>query len=57
MIDEQRAEDLLHNKKQKLCHIFNVKLRQSGKAFGNLGVQRQVNAAQGREKQTYYFLI
>lgn len=37
--------NLLHDKKQKLGHIFNVELRESSKAFGNLRIQRQSNAA------------
>lgn len=49
--------NLLHNKKQKLCDIFNVELRQSSKAFGNLRVQRQVNAVEGRHKHGTYSLI
>lgn len=37
--------NLLHNKKQKLSHIFNVELGESSKAFGNLRIQWQSNAA------------
>lgn len=33
--------DLLHNKKQELSHIFNVKLWQCCKVFGNFWIQRQ----------------
>lgn len=36
--------DLLHDKKQELGHIFNVKLGQCCKAFWDLWVQRQANA-------------
>ena len=42
-------QNLLHNKKQKLSHIFNVELGESSKAFGNLRVQWQVNAARDEE--------
>lgn len=44
----KHVKDLLHNKKQKLCHVFNIKLRQSSKAFGNLRGQREGNAEKRR---------
>lgn len=45
--------NLLHNKKQKLGHIFNVEFRQSSKAFGNLRVQWQCDAVQIMKKEIW----
>lgn len=38
-VREKKHINLLHDKKQKLGHIFNVELGQSSKAFRNLRVQ------------------
>ncbi len=46
--------NLLHNKKQKLCHIFDVEFRQSSKAFGNLRAQWQRDAVWGVKKQIWF---
>lgn len=40
----RRWSDLLHYEKQELCHIFDVEFRKSSKAFGDVGVKRQVDA-------------
>ncbi len=44
--------NLLHNKKQELSHIFNVKLWQCCKAFGDFWVQRQGYAERIKDRKS-----
>lgn len=47
----RQASVVLHYEKQKFSHIFDVEFRQSCKAFGNVGVQRQSDAAKMKKKK------